>query len=52
VIQGAAGPSFSAGADIGDLISGADPADPMAELRAANWSVRRRRSTCASAVSS
>ena len=31
-----AGPSFSAGADIGDLVSGADPADPMAELRAHN----------------
>ncbi|MGW6282110.1 enoyl-CoA hydratase/isomerase family protein [Kribbella sp. NPDC055071] len=31
-----AGPSFSAGADIRELISGADPADPMAELRSAN----------------
>jgi len=31
-----AGPSFSAGADIGELVSGADPADPMAELRAHN----------------
>ncbi|MEI8412124.1 MULTISPECIES: enoyl-CoA hydratase/isomerase family protein [unclassified Kribbella] len=31
-----AGPSFSAGADIGELISGTDPADPMAELRAFN----------------
>ncbi|TCO47913.1 enoyl-CoA hydratase/carnithine racemase [Kribbella antiqua] len=31
-----AGPSFSAGADIGELISGADPADPMAELRVFN----------------
>jgi enoyl-CoA hydratase/carnithine racemase len=31
-----AGPSFSAGADIGELVSGADPADPMAELRAFN----------------
>jgi enoyl-CoA hydratase/carnithine racemase len=31
-----AGPSFSAGADIGDLVSGADPADPMAEIRAHN----------------
>ena len=31
-----AGESFSAGADIGDLIAGADPADPMAEIRAAN----------------
>ena len=30
------GPSFSAGADIGELISGDDPADPMAELRAFN----------------
>lgn len=30
------GPTFSAGADIGDLISGDDPADPMAELRAFN----------------
>lgn len=30
------GPSFSAGADIRELISGADPEDPMAELRAAN----------------
>ncbi|MGW1341083.1 enoyl-CoA hydratase/isomerase family protein [Kribbella sp. NPDC002412] len=30
------GPAFSAGADIGELISGADPADPMAELRAFN----------------
>ncbi|MFK4083594.1 enoyl-CoA hydratase/isomerase family protein [Kribbella sp. NPDC020789] len=35
VVTGA-GPSFSAGADIGELISGADPADPMAELRAFN----------------
>jgi enoyl-CoA hydratase/carnithine racemase len=31
-----AGPDFSAGADIGDLLTGADPADPMAEIRAAN----------------
>ena len=31
-----AGPSFSAGADIGELVSGVDPADPMAELRAFN----------------
>ena len=31
-----AGPSFSAGADIRELISGDDPADPMAELRAFN----------------
>lgn len=31
-----AGDSFSAGADIGELVSGADPADPMAEIRAAN----------------
>ncbi|WP_328332035.1 enoyl-CoA hydratase/isomerase family protein [Kribbella sp. NBC_00382] len=31
-----AGPTFSAGADIGELVSGADPADPMAELRAHN----------------
>ncbi|WBQ05240.1 enoyl-CoA hydratase/isomerase family protein [Kribbella sp. CA-293567] len=31
-----AGPSFSAGADIGELVSGSDPADPMAELRAHN----------------
>jgi enoyl-CoA hydratase/carnithine racemase len=31
-----AGPTFSAGADIGDLVSGADPADPMAEIRAHN----------------
>ena len=30
------GPSFSAGADIRELISGDDPADPMAELRAFN----------------
>jgi enoyl-CoA hydratase/carnithine racemase len=30
------GASFSAGADIRELISGADPADPMAELRASN----------------
>ncbi|GAA1574999.1 enoyl-CoA hydratase/isomerase family protein [Kribbella karoonensis] len=30
------GPSFSAGADIRELISDADPDDPMAELRAAN----------------
>jgi enoyl-CoA hydratase/carnithine racemase len=31
-----AGPSFSAGADISELISGDDPADPMAELRSFN----------------
>jgi enoyl-CoA hydratase/carnithine racemase len=31
-----AGPTFSAGADIGELVSGSDPADPMAELRAHN----------------
>ncbi|MFI5710530.1 enoyl-CoA hydratase/isomerase family protein [Kribbella sp. NPDC051620] len=31
-----AGATFSAGADIGELVSGADPADPMAELRAHN----------------
>jgi len=31
-----AGPTFSAGADIRELISGDDPADPMAELRAFN----------------
>ncbi|HEY3562112.1 MAG TPA: enoyl-CoA hydratase/isomerase family protein [Kribbella sp.] len=30
------GASFSAGADIRELISGADPADPMAELRESN----------------
>ncbi len=30
------GASFSAGADIRELISGDDPADPMAELRASN----------------
>ena len=35
VVTGA-GPDFSAGADIGDLLTGADPADPMAEIRAAN----------------
>ncbi|GAA0573174.1 enoyl-CoA hydratase/isomerase family protein [Kribbella sandramycini] len=35
VVTGA-GPSFSAGADISELISGSDPADPMAELRAFN----------------
>ena len=31
-----AGPTFSAGADIRELISGDDPDDPMAELRAFN----------------
>lgn len=31
-----AGSSFSAGADIGELVSGRDPADPMAEIRAYN----------------
>jgi enoyl-CoA hydratase/carnithine racemase len=30
------GPSFCAGADISDLLSGADPADPMAEVRRDN----------------
>ena len=30
------GASFSAGADIRELISGTDPADPMAEMRASN----------------
>jgi enoyl-CoA hydratase/carnithine racemase len=30
------GPAFSAGADIGELVSGADPDDPMAEIRDAN----------------
>jgi enoyl-CoA hydratase/carnithine racemase len=35
VVTGA-GPSFCAGADIADLLSGADPADPMAELRRDN----------------
>ncbi|WP_202866062.1 enoyl-CoA hydratase/isomerase family protein [Kribbella turkmenica] len=41
-------PSFSAGADIGDLVSGADPADPMAELPASSL---RRRPSCASSRS-
>jgi enoyl-CoA hydratase/carnithine racemase len=31
-----AGPSFCAGADISDLLSGGDPADPMAEVRRDN----------------
>jgi enoyl-CoA hydratase/carnithine racemase len=31
-----AGPSFCAGADIADLLSGPDPADPMAEVRRDN----------------
>ena len=31
-----AGPSFSAGADIGDLVSGADLDDPMGEIRESN----------------
>ncbi|SDN45643.1 Enoyl-CoA hydratase/carnithine racemase [Klenkia soli] len=31
-----AGPSFCAGADIGELLGGEDPADPMAGLRADN----------------
>lgn len=31
-----AGPSFCAGADISDLLSGPDPADPMAEVRRDN----------------
>ncbi len=35
VVSGA-GPTFSAGADISELVSGTDPADPMAEIRAAN----------------
>src|SRR4051812_2041494 len=35
VVTGA-GPSFCAGADISDLLSGADPADPMAEVRRDN----------------
>jgi enoyl-CoA hydratase/carnithine racemase len=35
VVTGA-GPSFCAGADISDLLSGEDPADPMAELRRDN----------------
>jgi len=30
------GPSFCAGADISDLLSGSDPADPMAEVRRDN----------------
>jgi enoyl-CoA hydratase/carnithine racemase len=30
------GPSFCAGADISDLLSGADPADPMADVRRDN----------------
>src|SRR3712207_3574664 len=30
------GPSFCAGADIGDLLGGADPEDPMADLRRDN----------------
>lgn len=35
VVTGA-GPSFCSGADISDLLGGPDPADPMAQLRAAN----------------
>jgi enoyl-CoA hydratase/carnithine racemase len=35
VVTGA-GPSFCAGADIGDLLGGADPDDPMAEVRRDN----------------
>jgi enoyl-CoA hydratase/carnithine racemase len=35
VVTGA-GPSFCAGADIGDLLSGPDPDDPMAEVRRDN----------------
>lgn len=35
VVTGA-GPGFCAGADISDLLSGADPADPMAEVRRDN----------------
>ncbi|MCW2702787.1 MAG: Enoyl coA hydratase [Blastococcus sp.] len=35
VVTGA-GPSFCAGADISDLLSGPDPADPMADLRRDN----------------
>lgn len=35
VVTGA-GPSFCAGADISDLLSGADPDDPMAEVRRDN----------------
>jgi enoyl-CoA hydratase/carnithine racemase len=35
VVSGA-GPTFSAGADISELVTGADPTDPMAEIRAAN----------------
>ncbi|WP_448642887.1 enoyl-CoA hydratase/isomerase family protein [Geodermatophilus sp. URMC 63] len=35
VVTGA-GPSFCAGADIGDLLGGPDPEDPMAELRRDN----------------
>ena len=30
------GPSFCAGADISDLLSGPDPADPMADVRRDN----------------
>lgn len=35
LVEGA-GTVFSAGADIGDLLAGNDPRDPMAELRSAN----------------
>ena len=35
VVTGA-GPSFCAGADISDLLSGSDPADPMADVRRDN----------------
>jgi enoyl-CoA hydratase/carnithine racemase len=35
VVTGA-GPSFCAGADISDLLSGADPDDPMADVRRHN----------------
>ena len=35
VVTGA-GPSFCAGADISDLLGGADPADPMADVRRDN----------------
>ena len=36
IVLSGAGEHFCAGADIGDLLGGPDPRDPMAELRAAN----------------
>jgi enoyl-CoA hydratase/carnithine racemase len=41
VVVTGAGPSFSAGADIADLVAGDDPADPMAAIRAHNLRAQR-----------